>query len=105
MAAVRVLILLVQAIVGAGLLYHYLLLIAGRPARGGPAAAGTAGKSRFAVAIPAHNEESVIGATVARLRQMAYPGDRFDVHVVADHCSDTTADVARAAGAIVHERG
>jgi cellulose synthase/poly-beta-1,6-N-acetylglucosamine synthase-like glycosyltransferase len=35
---------------------------------------------------------------------MEYPADRFDVHVVADHCEDGTARVARAAGAIVHER-
>lgn len=60
--------------------------------------------SRFAIAIPAHNEERVIGATVARLRQVDYAEDRFDVHVVADHCADATAQVARAAGAIVHER-
>ena len=104
MTAVRLLILAVQAIVALGLLYHYLLLVAGRPARRSDALPRTAGESRFAIAVPAYNEESVIGATVARLRQMTYPGDRFDVHVVADHCSDATARAARAAGAIVHER-
>ena len=36
---------------------------------------------------------------------MAYPAGRFDVHVVADHCSDDTAAVAEAAGATVHVRG
>jgi len=59
---------------------------------------------RFAVALPAHNEESVIGATIARLRQMDYPADQFDVHVVADHCADGTVQAARSAGAMVHER-
>jgi len=56
------------------------------------------------VAVPAHDEESVIGATVTHLRQMDYPLDQFDVHVVADYCTDATAQIARSAGAIVHER-
>ncbi len=59
---------------------------------------------RFIVAIPAHDEESVIAATVRRLRQLEYPGELFEVHVVADHCGDRTAELARQAGAIVHER-
>lgn len=59
---------------------------------------------RFAVTIPAHNEESVITDTVSRLRQLDYPAELFQVHVVADHCSDRTAELARDAGAVVHER-
>jgi cellulose synthase/poly-beta-1,6-N-acetylglucosamine synthase-like glycosyltransferase len=35
---------------------------------------------------------------------MDYPRDRFDVHVVADYCSDATAQVARSAGALVRDR-
>jgi cellulose synthase/poly-beta-1,6-N-acetylglucosamine synthase-like glycosyltransferase len=100
---VRFVVLLIQASVSVGLLYHYLLLIAGGRRRPGAMSART-GEFRFAVAIPAHNEETVIGATVSCLRQMDCPEDRFDVHVVADHCSDATARVARVAGAIVHER-
>ena len=102
---VNALILLAQAIVGLGLLYHYLLLMAGgSPRRSAAAGADPEGSLRFAVALPAHNEESVIGATVVRLCQMDYPQDRFDVHVVADHCSDATAQAARSAGAMAHER-
>lgn len=59
---------------------------------------------RFAVAIPAHNEEKVIAETVRRLRQLDYPAELFAIHVVADHCSDRTAELARAAGATAHER-
>jgi len=99
----RLLICILQLIVGVGLAYHYLLLIAGGRSRRG-AVGIESGDLCFAVAVPAHNEESVIGATVTRLRQMAYPEDCFDVHVVADYCSDTTAQVARSAGAIVHVR-
>ena len=104
MVALYVLVLLVQGIVGLSLLYYYLLLIAGRPASHEKRASEAASPFRFAVAIPAHNEESVIGATVDRLRQMVYPEALYDVHIVADHCSDATAHVARASGAIVHER-
>jgi 1,2-diacylglycerol 3-beta-glucosyltransferase len=60
--------------------------------------------TRFAIVIPAHNEESVIGETVRMLRQLDYPPALFDVHVAADHCTDRTAAVAHSAGAIVHER-
>jgi 1,2-diacylglycerol 3-beta-glucosyltransferase len=60
--------------------------------------------SRFVIVIPAHNEASVIGATVSRLLDLDYPSHLFSVHIVADHCSDTTAEAARRAGAIVHER-
>jgi cellulose synthase/poly-beta-1,6-N-acetylglucosamine synthase-like glycosyltransferase len=55
----------------------------------------------FAVVVPAHNEENGIAATVRSLLALDYPGDRFTVVVVADNCSDRTADVAREAGATV----
>ena len=60
--------------------------------------------ARFAVIVPAHDEELLIGATLASLAQLDYPADRFTVHVVADNCTDNTAAIARAAGAQVHER-
>jgi cellulose synthase/poly-beta-1,6-N-acetylglucosamine synthase-like glycosyltransferase len=60
--------------------------------------------NRFLIAIPAHNEQNVIGATVERLLAMDYPKELFAVHVVADHCTDQTAAIARWNGAISHER-
>lgn len=57
---------------------------------------------RVAVLVPAHDDEAGIGATVTDLRRQLRPGDRL--LVVADDCSDRTADVARAAGADVVER-
>lgn len=60
--------------------------------------------TRFAVLIPAHDEESVIEATVRALVEQRYANEDFSVHVVADNCTDATADVARRAGADVHER-
>jgi len=60
--------------------------------------------TRFMIVIPAHNEASVISATVSRMFAMDYPAYLFSIHIVADHCSDNTAGVAREAGAVVHER-
>jgi cellulose synthase/poly-beta-1,6-N-acetylglucosamine synthase-like glycosyltransferase len=60
---------------------------------------------RFAIAIPAHNEEMVISYTIQQLQRLNYPCEMFSIHVVADHCDDHTAELARSAGALVHERG
>jgi 1,2-diacylglycerol 3-beta-glucosyltransferase len=38
------------------------------------------------------------------LKQLDYPAELFAVHVVADNCSDRTAEFGRQGGAIVHER-
>jgi cellulose synthase/poly-beta-1,6-N-acetylglucosamine synthase-like glycosyltransferase len=58
----------------------------------------------FAVLVPAHNEASVIAASVRSLLDQAYPPSRYTVHVVADNCDDRTSEVAAAAGATVHVR-
>jgi len=82
--------------------YLVLLALAAIPSRG--TRPSQQPRSRFAITIPAHDEESVIGRTVTALSRMNYPRDLFDVFVVADHCRDGTASVARDAGAIVYER-
>ena len=58
---------------------------------------------RFAVLVPAHDEEAVIAATLQALMALDYPPDRYAVHVLADHCSDRTAEIARSMGAYVKE--
>lgn len=59
-------------------------------------------KGRIAYLIPAHNEEDVIFETVKDLiENQKYPREKFDVYVVANNCTDRTAELARAAGAIV----
>jgi cellulose synthase/poly-beta-1,6-N-acetylglucosamine synthase-like glycosyltransferase len=55
----------------------------------------------FQVVVPAHDEERGIADTVASLRSLGYPSERFQVVVVADNCADGTAASARAAGAQV----
>lgn len=59
---------------------------------------------RFDVIVPAHNEAAGIARTVASVLALDWPADRFRLLVIADNCSDATAEVARAAGATVLER-
>lgn len=56
------------------------------------------------VVVPAHDEEQGLPATLASLRAATPPSGGLEVVVVADHCTDRTADVARAAGVEVWER-
>lgn len=61
-------------------------------------------KHKFAAVISARNERDVIGQLVGSLKEQNYPSDKLDVFVIADNCTDDTAQVARDAGAIVFER-
>ena len=58
----------------------------------------------FVLLVPAHNEEQLLPALLANISQLAYPRHRFTLVVVADNCTDQTAALARAAGAMVYER-
>jgi cellulose synthase/poly-beta-1,6-N-acetylglucosamine synthase-like glycosyltransferase len=60
--------------------------------------------TRFAVLIPAHNEELLIRRLIRSLHAQDFPAHLFDIFVVADNCSDATARVARDSGAHVLER-
>jgi cellulose synthase/poly-beta-1,6-N-acetylglucosamine synthase-like glycosyltransferase len=60
------------------------------------------GGARVAVLVPAHNEEDGIGPMLAAMMPQLAAGDR--VLVVADNCTDATAERGRAAGAEVVER-
>ncbi len=58
----------------------------------------------LAVVVPAHNEELVLAGTLKSLRAQSYPASQFEIVVVADNCSDRTAEIARSHGATVLER-
>ena len=69
-----------------------------------PVALRSSRRLRFDVIVPAHNEAAVIEGVVASLRKLDWPADGFRVLVIADNCTDSTAVLARAAGAEVLER-
>lgn len=58
---------------------------------------------RFLVLVPAHNEEAVIGDIIDNLNHMEYPRELYDFYILADNCTDQTAEVARSMGANVLE--
>ncbi|MET0326659.1 MAG: glycosyltransferase family 2 protein [Ilumatobacteraceae bacterium] len=65
---------------------------------------GSPGGRSFALLVPAHDEEDVIGETLAALLALEYPASLRSVHVIADHCTDATVDIALACGVEVHRR-
>jgi cellulose synthase/poly-beta-1,6-N-acetylglucosamine synthase-like glycosyltransferase len=60
---------------------------------------------RFGILISAHNEETVVGALLWSLALQQYPSERRRVFVVANGCTDSTAEVVRNSGlACCYER-
>ena len=61
-------------------------------------------KHKFMLIIPAHNESAVVGALIESLQELDYPKELYDIYVIADNCTDNTAQIAKDLGAIVYER-
>ncbi len=59
---------------------------------------------RFAIVLPAHNEEKMIAKTIYSISGVLYPKKQYDLTVIADNCTDQTAKIARNLGATVLER-
>lgn len=59
---------------------------------------------RFDVIVPAHNELAVLPRLLRSLNHLDWPKDRYRILVVADNCTDKTAELARNLGATVLER-
>ena len=90
-----------------GLLAGYLLLltvVAAVPRHNNLGRSKHTKERRFIFVVPAHNEEKLISRTLESIYNVDYSKNLFRVVVVADNCTDSTADLARSSGAIVHER-
>jgi glycosyltransferase involved in cell wall biosynthesis/cellulose synthase/poly-beta-1,6-N-acetylglucosamine synthase-like glycosyltransferase len=99
-------ILLAFAVIASTVLSLYLLLLAVASLRSTRRSSGRGEPTtRFAILIPAYEEELVIGRLLVSINEIDYPRELFEVHVIADHCSDQTAAIARSLGATVHDRG
>ena len=61
-------------------------------------------KLRFDIIIPAHNEEHVLANVIRSVQAVDWPADQFRVVVVADNCTDATAEIGAAEGAHVLQR-
>lgn len=59
---------------------------------------------KYAILIAARNEEKVITHLIKSIQAQTYPSEYYDIYVIADNCTDSTAEVCRQAGAYVYER-
>ncbi|MCD7788233.1 MAG: glycosyltransferase family 2 protein [Firmicutes bacterium] len=82
--------------------YQYVYIVVGAFGRQKKFPEGK--RNRFAVLIAARNEERVIAHLIDSVRAQDYPSELIDIYVVADNCTDSTADIACAHGAAVYER-
>ncbi len=99
MAVVVVVGLLAVASVAAG--YYALMILA--PARRTPRLPARP-RHRFIILIPAHNEAQTLPVLLRSLMRLNYPPTLREIVVVADNCTDATAEVAREFGTHVIER-
>lgn len=61
-------------------------------------------KIRFAIIIPAHNEELLLSRLLHSINKQYYPSQLFKAIVIADNCTDSTAKIGRENCAHVLER-
>jgi len=59
---------------------------------------------KYGIIIAARNEEKVIGLLLDSLTSQTYPTENYKIFLVADNCTDNTAQISREHGAIVYER-
>lgn len=64
-----------------------------------PRAAEAPGFAKFAIVVPAHNEELVIESLLQSVRRLDYPSEWFDTIVIADNCTDRTEEIITQFGA------
>ena len=61
-------------------------------------------KYKYAILIAARNEKYVIGNLLDSIKKQDYPSKLLTTFVVADNCTDNTAEIARNHGATCYER-
>jgi cellulose synthase/poly-beta-1,6-N-acetylglucosamine synthase-like glycosyltransferase len=97
LVALPALVIAVQVVVAA-----LPIARAGRLPHADRTAPDRAARPALAVLVPAHNEAIGIRGTIGSISAQTLPGDR--VVVIADNCTDATAQIARDCGAEVVER-
>jgi len=61
-------------------------------------------KHKYAILIAARNEKAVIGNLLDSIKKQEYPAELLTTFVVADNCTDNTAQISREHGAVCYER-
>jgi cellulose synthase/poly-beta-1,6-N-acetylglucosamine synthase-like glycosyltransferase len=52
-------------------------------------------RTRFAIVVPAHNEEMLIDRFCRNIVKIDYPGSMREIFIIADNCSDKTTAISR----------
>ncbi|PRR82809.1 glycosyltransferase family 2 protein [Clostridium vincentii] len=60
--------------------------------------------NKFAMIVSAHDEEIVIGNLIESMQKQDYPKELYDIYVIADNCTDKTAEIAKGYNVTVCER-
>jgi len=58
-----------------------------------PGLVSTEKEKRFAILVPAHNEELLIADFCINVLNINYPKDLYDVFIIADNCTDRTVEI------------
>lgn len=87
-----------------GVCYFYQIVYLLLPLVLKPRPMASCNPTRYAILIAARNEEAVLPHLLDSIRQQDYPAQWITTYVVADNCTDATAEVARAHGARVFVR-
>jgi 1,2-diacylglycerol 3-beta-glucosyltransferase len=102
-ASIAVAIALTVVVLPATAACLYLLVLTILSARVTPPSASSR-QVFFDVIVPAHDEAAGIAKTISSLQALDWPAAQYRIVVVADNCTDATAEVSREAGATVLER-
>ncbi|MEN9626967.1 MAG: hypothetical protein RJA10_193, partial [Pseudomonadota bacterium] len=87
-----------------GTLYLAVLTLAAHRRPAAKALKPHAAALKMAIVVPAHNEGSNLLRTLRSLQAACHADALTQIWVVADNCTDNTANVARSAGVQVLER-
>ena len=66
--------------------------------RGASQPSSTPKYNKFAIIVPAHNEELMIGDLVESVKDLDYPKNRYTLIIIADNCTDKTEEIVRKKG-------
>ncbi len=94
---------LISIFTGVYSLYHFLLALFGFK-NAEKVICKNEKQNKFTAVISARNEENVIAGIVKSLKEQNYPSELLNVVVIADNCTDSTAEIAENAGATVFVR-
>lgn len=80
--------------------YYLFLAIVGLISRNTPNINENNAKqsNRFAIIVPAHNEENAILKTINSCKNIEYPDEMYKTFVIADNCTDKTASITIESG-------